>query len=165
MKQFSHPFSVRNGVRQSGVLSPILLTNYNMWMTFSLAWGILLLAVTGGRFLLTLSGLQMTWLFLPQHPQPFTSCFTFVRILPSHGLQFNPSKTQLICFGHSKASLCIGLFVFCGTKLSFFDSVTHFGHILCYDLSDMRDILRSTHVFIKNANCMLCTFSTANFLA
>ena len=83
----------------------------------------------------------------------------------SHDLRSNPSKTQPIRFSHSKASLCSDLFVFCGTKLSFSDSVTHFGHILCYDLSDMRDILRSTHVFIKKVNCMLCIFFTANSLA
>jgi len=80
----------------------------------------------------------------------------------SHGLRFNPSKTQLIRFGRMKSSLCSDHFELCGSRLSFSDSVTHLGHKLTYDLSDSNDILRCTQDLIKKANCMLYTFSAAD---
>ena len=80
----------------------------------------------------------------------------------SHGLRFNPTKTQLIRFGRMKSSLCSDHFELCGARLTFSDSVTHLGHKLTYDLSDSCDILHCTQDLIKKANCMLYTFSAAD---
>ncbi len=80
----------------------------------------------------------------------------------AHGLRFNASKTQLICFGRVRSSAYSDDFVLCGSKLSFSDSVVHLGHTLSYDLSDSTDILLRTQDMIKKANCMLHTFAAAD---
>ena len=72
------------------------------------------------------------------------------------GLQFNPSKTQLIRFSWSSSS-CTARFNFCSQQLSFSDTVTHLGH-LHYNLSDVPDINHKLRDMVKKANCLLASF-------
>ena len=74
------------------------------------------------------------------------------------GLQFNPSKTQLIRFSWSSSSSCTARFNFCGQQLSFLDTVTHLGHLLHYNLSDVPDINHKLRNMVKKANCLLASF-------
>ena len=74
------------------------------------------------------------------------------------GLRFNPSKMQLICFSWSSSSSCKASFTFCGQQLSFVDTVTHLGHLLHYNLSDVPDINRKLRDTVKKANCLLASF-------
>ena len=55
------------------------------------------------------------------------------------GLQFNPSKTQLIQFSNSHLLSC--LYFFCGPFLSIVNSVTHIGHVLSSNLKVIRLLL------------------------
>ena len=57
-----------------------------------------------------------------------------------HGLKFNPSKMQLIRFCSYPSSSCSASFYFCGQQLPFLDTVSHLGHLLHYNLSDVQDI-------------------------
>ena len=75
-----------------------------------------------------------------------------------HGLRFNPSKMQLIRFSWSSSSSCKASFTFCGQQLSFVDTVTHLGHLLHYNLSDVPDINHRLRDMVKKANCLVAFF-------
>ena len=66
----------------------------------------------------------------------------------SYGLQFNASKTQIICFSLSSSNAQIYC---CGQLLAFCISVRHLGIYLMYDLSDEDIIFRSCD-FLNKAN-------------
>ena len=68
------------------------------------------------------------------------------------GLRFNPSKMQLIRFSWS--SSCKASFTFCGQQLSFVDTVTHLGHLLHYNLSDVPDINHKLRDMVKKATVL-----------
>ena len=69
-----------------------------------------------------------------------------------HGLKFNASKTQLICFGLCKSSICGDSSEFCGVVLSLLDSVMHIGHILMYYLSHSDDIISKPRDHVVKLN-------------
>ena len=52
----------------------------------------------------------------------------------SHGLKFNPEKTQLVRFGLSSLSSCKVHIALGGIVLDFADTVSHLGHLLSYNL-------------------------------
>ena len=58
-----------------------------------------------------------------------------------HGLKFNPYKMQLIRFSSYPSSSCSACFLFLwSATLPFLDTVSHLGHLLHYNLSDVQDI-------------------------
>ena len=77
----------------------------------------------------------------------------------AHGLKFNASKTQLVCFGRAPVLGCSHKFMFCGRVLPIVASAVHLGHILRADLDDSDDILKVTRDMARKANCMLVTFA------
>ena len=76
----------------------------------------------------------------------------------SHGLKFNPEKTQLVKFGLSSLSSCKVHIAFGGVVLDFTDTVSHLGHLLSYNLDDTPDIIRATKDLNRRANFVLCVF-------
>jgi hypothetical protein len=138
----SHKFSISNGVRQGGVLSPILFTIYIdddllvelerqgigcFWR--HLFAGAVCYADDIALIAPSPSALQLM----------LQTCSQFAS---SHSLIFNASKTQLIKFSccpssrHGHAD-----FSFNGEKLGYSKTITHLGHILSNDLSDNPDII------------------------
>ena len=75
-----------------------------------------------------------------------------------HSLRFNPTKTQLIRFSWSPSSSCMAYFTLCGQQLSFVDTITHLGHLIHYNLSDVPDINHKLRDMVKKANCLLASF-------
>ena len=73
-------------------------------------------------------------------------------------LKFNPSKTQLICFSSFPSSCCSAWFYFCGQQLPFLDTVSHLGHLLHHNLSDVQDISFKLRDIVRKANCPFATF-------
>ena len=151
----SEPFCVSNGVRQGGVLSPVLFSVYINGLLCTLqesgvgchlgcdfvggvcyADDIALLAPSPSALRMMLS-----------------ICEEFAL---THGLKFNAAKTQLIRFSQHPHSQCDELFLFCGSKLSFTKEVTHLGHILTQDLDDSADISRAIRDLVRKANYILC---------
>lgn len=49
-------------------------------------------------------------------------------------------------------------FIFRGQQLSFLNTVTHLGHLLHYNLSDVPDICHKLRNMVKKANCVLASF-------
>ena len=82
-------------------------------------------------------------------------CENFATI---HGLKFNPSKTQLIRFSPFPSSCCSACFYFCGQQLPFLDAVSHLGHLLHHNLSDVQDINFKLRDMVRKANCLFATF-------
>ena len=154
----SSSFSVSNGVRQGGVLSPILFTLYVDDLLSSLErlgvgcfWG--------PQFLGALCYADDLALLAPS-PSALRLMLQECELFAArYGLRFNASKTQLIRFARTKSSLCSDSFIFCGTPLPFQDSVVHLGHVLSYDLSDTADITSKSCDLIRKANCLLRTFA------
>ena len=71
------------------------------------------------------------------------------------GLRFNASKTQLIHFFPSPLSSCAARLHHCSHELPFLDTVTHLGHNMQYNLSDMPDV----------KSCMVCTCTSSSHSA
>ena len=135
----SESFHVSNGVRQGGVLSPVLFSVYVNGLLCKLkdsgdgchlggsvcyADDLALLAPSPSAFRIMLN-----------------ICEDFARV---HGLKFNATKTQLIRFSKLPCSVYNEVFLFCNAKLKFSKEVTHLGHILSENLDDSADIIRET---------------------
>ena len=135
----SESFLVTNGVRQGGVLSPILFTVYMddllndlknlgigcFWDSlyagaFCYADDLVLLAPTPSALRIMIS-----------------LCEEFAR---KRGLKFNASKTQLIRFSRYPSSNCKARIFVCNQVIPIVDTVIHLGHVLQYNLCDGPDI-------------------------
>ena len=73
----------------------------------------------------------------------------------SHGLHFNVSKIQLICFRSPSTRPCSATN---NTQLHYSDQVTHLGHILTSDLNDKQDTIRVIKDMNRKANSILCIY-------
>ena len=154
-------FSVTNGVRQGGVLSPILFTVYLDDLLSSLKslgigchWdGLFVGAVSYADDIALLAPSPSALRLMLKHCEEFAI---------SRGLSFNASKTQLIRFGTQPSHLCPAIISFSGVSLPFTDTVVHLGHILSFDNSDTADILFKARDLVRKANLMLHTFSAAD---
>ena len=133
-KSSSDKFSISNGVRQGGVLLPILFTIYLDDLLLELER----------------AGVGCYW----RHHfvgavcyaddiallAPFLSALrimleTCTRYASLHSLIFNANKTQLIKFSHPSAFSVDSPLNFCflGQRLCFSQSIVHLGHILSHD--------------------------------
>ena len=155
----SSSFGVSNGVRQGGVLSPILFTIYIDELLLRLSK----LGVgchSGHYFGGSLSYADDIALLAPS-PSALRAllheCEVYAR---EFNLVFNGSKTQLICFRlKSSVALPSNAFKFLGHSLTFAYSVTHLGHTLHFSLDDTADIVRVTSDMCRKANYLLHIFS------
>ena len=136
---FSDSFPISNGVRQGGVLSPILFTIYTDDLLDDLqnrGVGCFWDSVFAGAM-----GYADDVVLLAPSPAALRIMLHCCEdIVFERGLQLNLSKTQLIRFSWSSSSSCTARFNFCGQQFSFLDTVTHLGHFLHYNLSDFPDI-------------------------
>jgi len=156
----SEYFRVSNGVRQGGVLSPILFTIYLDSLLNSLQ--------SSGRgcywrqhFSGALCYADDLTILAPSPDalrKMLSDCETYA---DSHGIRFNVSKTQLICFRRSPRPVS-SHFVFCNQVLPLVDSVLHLGNTLNHDLADKLDIQAKLTSFLRKANGVLFRFSFAD---
>ena len=158
----SHKFSISNGVRQGGVLSPILFTIYIddllielekqgigcFWRHFFVG------AVCYADDIALIAPSQSALRLMLRTCSEFAS---------SHSLIFNSSKTQLIEFSCCPSSRCgLADFSFNGEKLRYSKTVKHLGHILSNDLSDNPDIIAVKQPMCRKANQMLTVFGSCD---
>ena len=156
-KSLSNSFSVSNGVRQGGVLSPILFSVYLDGLLQKLAdsgagchWGHLFAgAVCYADDIVLLAPCPSALRIL------LNICSTYAS---THGLRFNAEKTQLICFHLRQSHPVIPTVVFNNVVLQYSNEVTHLGHILTPDLDDKNDIIRAVKDLNRKANSLFCIF-------
>ena len=122
---FSDSFPISNGVRQGGVLSFTIYIDDLLDDLRNRGVGCFWDSVFAGAM-----GYADDVVLLAPSPAA-------LRIILPLNVGFNPSKTQLIRFSWSSSSSCTARFNFCGQQLSFLDTVTHLGHLLHYNLSDV----------------------------
>ena len=135
----SDSFNVSNGVRQGGVLSPVLFTIYMDMLLNKLKK----------------CGVGCYWDGLFVGALCYADDLILLAPCPS-------AKTQLICFGSSPSDKYTTAIYFCGELLVFLNSVCHLGHILSYNLSDNDDIVFKSRDLLKKANLLFCNFKFCN---
>ena len=160
-ESLSVPFTVSNGVRQGGVLSPILFTLYIDDLLTDLSnlgvgcyWGHLFAGALCYADDLVLLAPSPSALRLMLH-----CCEGFADY---RGLRFNAAKTQLIRFSYAPSSSCGARIHLCGAELHFVNTVSHLGHLLHYDLSDTPDINLKLRDMVKKANYLFATFPSSS---
>ena len=79
-------------------------------------------------------------------------------------LKFILSKTQLIRFSPFPSSCCSPCFYYCGQQLAFLDTVSHLGHLLHHNLSDVHDINFKLRDMVRNVICLFATFPRSWFV-
>ena len=156
MGRSSEYFKVINGVRQGGVLSPILFTIYLDSLLECLQ--------ASGRgcywdnhFAGALCYADDLTILAPSPDalrKMIVDCEAFGH---SHGLRFNAAKTQLICFRRTTCPVQCH-FSFNEQSMPVVDSVVHLGNILQFNLSDRLDIHSKSMSFIRKANTVLFRF-------
>ena len=157
----SEAFLVSNGARQGSVLSPLLFAVYMDGLLAKLndcgvgcRWGPLF----AGAFCYA----DDIVLLAPCASALRTMLSICNNFAVSHGLHFNVSKIQLICFRSPSTRPCSATILFNNTQLHYSDQVTHLGHILTSDLNDKQDTIRVIKDMNRKANSILCTFSSAD---
>ena len=161
--QISESFGVSNGVRQGGVLSPVLFAIY----VDDLLWELERCGVgcyCGCDFVGAVCYADDLALLAPSRSALRLMLSVCENFAARHGLLFNARKTQLIRFTSTVPThdLSHVNLTFCGESLPFSNEITHLGHILQSDLNDDADILRATKELIKKANFVLNIFSCAD---
>ena len=157
----SSKFSVRNGVRQGGDLSPILFTVYVDSLLDALrasGRGCYWHSLFAGAFCYA----DDLTIFAPSADGLRKRLSVCEEFASSHRVRFNPAKTQLICFGTAVNCSCSDTFIFCGRRLAMLDSVVHLGSYLTVNLLDDLDIRMKTMDFIRQANAVLLRFHFAD---
>ena len=157
----SHSFFISNSVRQGSVLSPVLFAVYLDGLLQKLSktdvgcyWGT--------HFVGAVCYADDIALLAPSPSALRIMLSTCEDFAESHGLKFNPEKTQLVRFGLSSSSSCKVHIAFGGGVLDFTDTVSHLGHLLSYNLDDTPDIIRATKDLNRRANFVLCVFPFAD---
>ena len=164
MVNFLTNSSVSNGVRQGGVLSPILFTVYvDDLLTELENKGVS--CYWNNHFVGALCYADDIALLAPSSAALRLMLDTYSSFASCSSLLFNASKTQLslVRFSCTCSSHCSpASFFFNGLELNLGHSDKHLGHLLSFNLSDTDDIVRVKNDLIRKANCMLHSFSPCN---
>ena len=155
--EYSDSFGVSNGVKQGGVLSPILFCIYIDNLLMSLKKNDIGCHV-GSHFCAAFGYADDIMLLSPSETglQNMLDCCSEFAYL-TYNVKFNPSKSKCITFSHKKEIGSPELYMN-DVKLDNVQLVKHLGHILTSDLSDDKDIMHQTSMYNRKANAVLSDF-------
>ena len=147
-------FSVTNGVRQGGIMSPLLYNVYIDDLNNELNKCSVGCTISGVR-INNLSYADDMTLLAPS----LTGLQLLVNICESYGIKhdilFNPKKSLCMVFSPKRIKDRTHKITLCGNELNFVVQTKYLGHILSYDLNDAYDIRRQYRSTCIRAN-MLC---------
>jgi hypothetical protein len=162
----SATFPVTNGVKQGGILSPILFCVYYDELIQELrktntgchigSWFVGVLAYTDDLALLAPSASAMRKLL--------ATCEHFAE---RFSLSFNAAKSKCMRFAPFDTLHCKGTlptFEIHGGAIEFVDQWMHLGHTLTTDLTTDADVIRSRNVLIGQMNNFLCQFGSLDVI-
>ena len=155
----SHVFQTVNGVRQGGVLSPVLFTLYTDVLLHRLEdsgfgctvgqeyFGVLCYADDITLLSPTLYGLQNMLAICEQFGNEYN-------------INYNPKKTVCLCFCGKQLHQDTNCATLYGKPIPWSSSAKHLGNIVSADLSDTADIQRKKCDFIGRVNSLVSNFKS-----
>lgn len=163
---FSQSFSVRNGVKQGGIVSPVLFCVYIDGLLQSLA-NLGVGCFMGDVFVGILAYADDIVLIAPT-PNALrlmlSKCDTYAN---DFKVVFNASKSKcLFLTNRRRRQLCLGqnpVFELNGQPIEYVDKWSHLGHIISDDLDDKADILQRRNVMAGQINNVLCYFGKLDY--
>ena len=159
---YSDYFSVLNGVKQGGVISPVLFCIY-------LDDLLLRLAASGVGCFIGLNyvgALAYADDIVLLAPNP-SALRKLLSICDSYAaefdIQFNPDKSKFIVIAASKrrqfyVDMCNCHFSIGGSSIENVDQFSHLGHIITSSFADSADVLNRRNSFVCQTNNVLCFF-------
>ena len=165
---FSSSFSVVNGVRQGGVLSPLLFNIYlDVLLEKLKCTGVGCYA--GTQYVGVVAYADDVTLLCPSRKGLQQMLNICERFGIEYHITYNPTKTECILFS-KRQNVCSFNLKLNNVQLSWrFNRVRHLGMFLTYDLSDDYDVRRKRGDFIYSVNNLMANFgclssSTINVL-
>lgn len=156
---FSEEFAVSNGVRQGGVVSPLLFTVY-----MDILLGMLKEEGAGchmsSMFVGALCYADDLTLIAPTVSALRRMLSVCEKFASRFGMKFNASKSQLIQFGI--AGVPTSEIFFAGSKIEWVREVVHLGVIVTSDLKDKPDITRICNRMYAVCHSMLAQYPHLN---
>ena len=153
---YSASFGVSNGVKQGGVLSPILFCIYMDNLLVSLKNNGVGCHV-GSEFCGAFGYADDIILMSPSVNGLQTMLNCCSEFACKYNVIFNPSKSKSIIFSKKGLRHYPDLYMN-AIKLDNVQSVNHLGHILNCDLSDDKDVTNQIHMYNRKANSILAEF-------
>lgn len=157
-------FPVQNGLKQGGVLSPMLFNVYIDSLIATL--NSLGVGCYAGSILVGCLGYADDLTLLAPSPGALRRLLrTCEMIAPEISLSFNVAKTKAL-FILPKGGDLLGLSEFSislsGFDIDWVNKWSHLGHVISNDLNDEQDILDKRLKLIRKINWVLCYFSELN---
>ena len=151
--QYSRQFGTQNGIRQGGVISPVLFCVYMDVLLLKLeaegdgCW-------IGNHFFGSIGYADDLKLLTPSIKglrNMIASCEAFG---VSYGVQYNPVKTECIMYTR-KPNPEKPTIQLCGTELKWKENVKHLGNWLSSDLSEKTDVIKKRGDLVQRVNNMM----------
>lgn len=162
----SSSFRACNGVKQGGVLSPVLFCLYMDGLLNKLSHAGVG-CYMGEMFVGALAYADDIVLISPT-PSAMNNMLSICdEFSIEYNVLFNPLKSKCMYFyPKSRSTLLLHRYNVCdlqfsinGKAIEFVDSYKHLGHVICSDMTDDIDISEKRGVFIGQANNIICYFA------
>jgi hypothetical protein len=157
----SASFTVTNGVKQGGVLSPRFYNKYTdglSQMLNKLNLGCKIGGVRCNHIVYAVDMCLISTSISALQDMIHVCC----RYAAEHDIIFNIRKTRCVYFARSSIRNDVASIELNGTELSIVDDEKYLGHIISSDLNDTTDLKRQTRVFYGKLNTIVRNFASCS---